>query len=382
MSVNRAGSFIRQSEGFKAFIPSRLPPVPPIKLDDELTKLLSDADRALGRLDGATSMLPNPDLFVAMYVRQEAVFSSQIEGTQSSLQDILEFESSGKASHPKDVEEVVNYVRAMNLGLEQLETLPLSMRLIRDIHAELMSGVRGGNLSPGEFRSSQNWIGPAGCTLQTATFVPPPVHAMNDALNDLEKFLHASNPMPALVRCGIAHAQFETIHPFLDGNGRVGRLLITFLLCEKKILKKPLLYLSHYLKKHRETYYDQLTKVRETGDWESWLKFFLQGVYEVSEEATVTTSAVLALQEKHKRLVREHMGKTVNAGYLLDHLFEQPILSIGMAQDHLKCSYGTVSKLMDQFCEHKILEETTGNKRNRRFLFSPYLKLFHGERGY
>ena len=220
-------------------------------MDPELTKLLSQADRVLGRLDGIGAILPNPDLFVAMYVRQEAVLSSQIEGTQSTLEDVLKFEVDETANDlPKDVEEVVNYVGAMNYGLKRLEELPLSLRLIREIHSKLMAGVRGQNRTPGEFRKSQNWIGPAGANLAAATFVPPPVPEMKEALDKFEKFLHDES-LPVLIHAGLAHAQFETIHPFLDGNGRVGRLLITFLLCHKKVLHRPLLYLSHYLRVHR-----------------------------------------------------------------------------------------------------------------------------------
>jgi len=245
---SRAGRLVKQPQGFKAFIPAFLPPEPPIGMDPELTRLLSDADRALGRLDGAASVLPNADLFVAMYVRQEAVLSSQIEGTQSTLEDVLDFEINARGSErPKDVEEVVNYVRAMNRGLARLEKLPVSLRLIREIHEQLLKGVRGSHRTPGEFRKSQNWIGPAGCTLADATFVPPPIHEMHQALDNLEKFLHDRESLPVLIHCALAHAQFETIHPFLDGNGRVGRLLITFLLCWQGVLHRPLLYLPEPL---------------------------------------------------------------------------------------------------------------------------------------
>ncbi len=236
----RAGQFLPQPEGYRAFIPAPLPPDPPIRMDEELIRLLSDADRCLGRLDGVASVLPNPDLFVAMYVRHEAVLSSQIEGTQSTLEDVLEFEADSKGeAHPQDVAEVVNYVRAMNYGLQRLGDLPLSLRLIREIHGELLAGGRGSERTSGEFRRSQNWIGPAGCTLSTATFVPPPVHEMQQALSNLEKFLYEGGSLPRLIHCGLIHSQFETIHPFLDGNGRVGRLLITFLLCQQGVLHQP-----------------------------------------------------------------------------------------------------------------------------------------------
>ncbi len=271
----RAGRYIKQPSGYSAFIPADLPPKPPIKMDSKLIRLLSDAHGSLCRLDGVASVLPNVDLFVAMYVKQEAVLSSQIEGTQSTLENVLEFEVDAKGKDvPKDVEEVVNYVQAMNYGLQRLEELPLSLRLIREIHEILLEGVRGEHRTPGEFRRSQNWIGPAGATINKATFVPPPVNEMKQALGNFEKFLHDEDSFHILVQAGLAHAQFETIHPFLDGNGRVGRLLITFLLCEKGVLHQPLLYLSSYFKAHRAEYYDRLSAIRTDGDWEGWLRFF------------------------------------------------------------------------------------------------------------
>ncbi|MCU0707740.1 MAG: Fic family protein, partial [Pirellula sp.] len=241
---DRAGHYVRQPTGYRAFIPKPLPPDPALVISPEVQVLLSKADRALGRLDGSIQTLPHPDLFVFMYVRKEAVLSSQIEGTQSSLQDVLAAEAQILSpDRPQDVDEVVNYVRAMNYGLERLKELPVSVRLIREIHAELLKGVRGQHLTPGEIRTSQNWIGPAGCSLNEATFVPPPHYEVAKHLGDLELFLHSDIQLPMLVRIGLAHVQFETIHPFLDGNGRVGRLLIAFLLCEQEILLKPVLYL-------------------------------------------------------------------------------------------------------------------------------------------
>lgn len=373
----RSGQLVKQVEGYTAFIPAPLPPKPAIKMDAELTRLLSKADRSLGRLDGATSILPNPDLFVAMYVRQEAVLSSQIEGTQSTLEDVLQYEIDAKGQErPKDVEEVVNYVNALQYGLERLQELPLCLRLIREIHAKLLDGVRGSDRTPGEFRTSQNWIGSQGCTLATATFVPPPVSEMHEALNNLEKFLHDSDFFPTLIICGLAHAQFETIHPFLDGNGRVGRLLITFLLCQREILQKPLLYLSHYLKFHRAEYYDRLMAVRTDGNWEGWLKFFLKGIFEVSESATTTARAILNLREQHRELI----GKEINnSGYglrLLDLLFEKPIINIPLVEEYLECSYGTANKTVKQLEKLKLLNEITGWQRNRLYRYDPYLALF------
>ncbi|MCU0870835.1 MAG: Fic family protein [Pirellulaceae bacterium] len=373
----RSGRYVKQPEGYQAFIPAPLPPDPPIQMDDELQRLLSDADRSLGRLDGVASVLPNPDLFMAMYVRHEAVLSSQIEGTQSTLEDVLEFEADAPGGErPRDVEEVVNYVRAMNHGLRRLDELPVCLRLFREIHAELLSGVRGSERTPGEFRRSQNWIGPAGCTLQTATFVPPPVHEMHTALDNLEKFLHGDQSLPRLLHCGLVHAQFETIHPFLDGNGRVGRLLITFLLCQQGILGRPLLYLSYYLKAHRAEYYDRLNAVRHDGAWEGWLKFFLRGVHEVSQLATRTARAILQLREQYRQAIAELVGTGGTAVRLLDYLFEQPIVSVRMVERKLDCAYVTASRLVDQFASLGLLKETTGQQRNRRYRYEPYLALF------
>ena len=372
----RSGQFVKQVEGHRAFVPTPLPPTnPPLQFDPELQRLLSEADRALGRLDGVTSRLPNPDIFVAMYVRQEAVLSSQIEGTQSTLEDVLQFEIDARGDdRPKDVEEVVNYVRAMNYGLGRLREFPLSKRLIREIHAELMAGVRGGDKEPGEFRCSQNWIGPAGCNLATATFVPPPPAELRHALDDLERFLHDEEQL-ILVHCGLVHAQFETIHPFLDGNGRVGRLLITFLLCQRGILHQPLLYLSSYLKQRRGEYYDRLTAVRERGDWEGWLKFFLRGVAGVSREAAETAGRILDLRERHRALLKE--AKAPAATFtLLDDLYEHPITTVKLTAERLGVTVVTASRLIKNFEAVGLLREMTGHSRNRRYSYDPYLALF------
>ncbi|HCX30247.1 MAG TPA: cell filamentation protein Fic [Blastocatellia bacterium] len=373
----RSGQYIKQASGYRAFVPAPLPPDPPVAMDAELTRLLSEADRSLGRLDGIGSVLPNPNLFVAMYVRQEAVLSSQIEGTQSTLEDVLQFEVDAKGNDlPKDVEEVVNYVRAMNYGLLRLDELPLSLRLIREIHSELLEGVRGAHRAPGEFRRSQNWIGPAGATLETATFVPPSVPEMHQALDNFEKFLH-DDSLPVLIQTGLAHAQFETIHPFLDGNGRVVRLLITLLLCQRKVLHQPLLYLSHYLKGHRAEYYDRLTAIRNDGNWEGWLKFFLRGVAEVSGEANKTARRIFALRDEHRVAINKEMGSSAGTGLrLLDYLYEQPMINVRMVERHLQSSFVTASKLVDQLVKLEILRETTGGQRNRRYAYSPYLALF------
>jgi Fic family protein len=372
----RAGEYLPQIGGYRAFVPRPLPPEPPVQLDSELTRLLSEADRALGRLDGVASVLPNPNLFVAMYVRQEAVLSSQIEGTQSTLEDVLKFELDAKGHDaPRDVAEVVNYVQAMNYGLARLKTLPLSLRLIREIHAILLTGVRGGDRTPGEFRRVQNWIGPAGCSIHAATFVPPPAEQLPAALADLEHFLH-DPAQPLLIHCGLVHAQFETIHPFIDGNGRIGRLLITLLLCERQALQLPLLYLSYYLKAHRAEYYDRLMAVRNDGNWEGWLSFFLRGIVEVSQAATATARAILTLREEHRQQIAAQMEGSTTGLRLLDQLFEQPLLTVRLVEEHLGCSYATAAKLVEAFVQLGLLRETTGWQRNRRFRYDPYLALF------
>ena len=374
----RAGRYLNQPTGYRAFIPAPLPPDPPIDLIGELTRLLSEADRALGRLDGSVLTLPNPDLFVFMYVRKEAVLSSQIEGTQSSLQDVLAAEAQlFDLGLPRDVNEVVNYVRAMNHGVARLAELPVSVRLVREIHAELLRGVRGGKLQPGDLRRSQNWIGPAGCTLTTATFVPPPHHSVPEALGELEKFLHRADDLPPLVKIALAHVQFETIHPFLDGNGRVGRLLITFLLTERGILHKPVLYLSHYFKQHRQAYYDHLQAVRDRGAWEEWLAFFLRGVVEVAGEAAETARRIQQLREQHRAAITAQLGRTAGNGHkILESLFDRPILSVQDVQKITGTTYAAANSLISRMVKVGVLDEMTGFARNRRFRFASYIKLF------
>jgi Fic family protein len=377
-STARAGRYVRQPAGHSAFIPASLPPNPPVHIVGDLQRLLSDADRALGRLDGSVQTLPNPDLFVYMYVRKEAVLSSQIEGTQSSLQDLLAHEAHVLGAHrPRDVDEVVNYVHAMNHGLARLAELPVSVRLIREIHAELLRGVRGSRLTPGELRRSQNWIGPGGCTLTEATFVPPPPAEVPDALGALETFLHRQDDLPLLVKIGLAHAQLETIHPFLDGNGRVGRLLITFLLCERNVLNKPVLYLSHYFKRHRQEYYERLQSVRDEGDFEGWLSFFLRGVAEVSAEATETARRILELRETHRREITEHLGRAAGNGHrVLERLYEQPIVSVNQLRSLLGTTFAGANQIVQRLVARGILQEVTGQARNRLFSYDAYVRLF------
>lgn len=377
---NRAGTYVRQPGGFDAFSPKPLPPSPPVDLN-QLAPLLSRADQAVGRLDGEVRNLPNPDLFVAMYVRREAVLSSQIEGTQSTLLDLLASELAPRLTENQDVDEIVNYVAAMNFGLERLAELPLSLRLIREIHGTLLRGGRGANKLPGEFRRDQNFIANAGVTnIGDATFVPPAVPQMKEALSDLEKFLHVRGDLPDLIAVGLAHAQFETVHPFMDGNGRVGRLLITFQLVERGILHRPLLYLSVFLKRHRADYYEHLMAVRNDGAWEQWLAFFVRGVAETAEEATTKARRIVANQSSQRELLQER-GLTTNAFRLLDLIYARPMVNVPVAMDALDLSFGTVNKLVDQFCELGLLREITGRKRDRIFRFEPYLALFEEDGG-
>ncbi len=265
----------------------------------------------------------------------------------------------------------------MNRGLGRLQALPVSLRLIKELRHGLLQGVRGQERSPGEFRKTQNWIGPAGCTLQTASFVPPPPHDVLDALGDLEKFIHAPEPMPALLKVGMVHAQFETIHPFLDGNGRVGRLLITFLLTEQRVLTRPLLYLSYFFKQHRADYYQLLQGVRDDGDWESWLKFFLRGVAVVATEATTKARQIASMREEHRRLISSEMGRAAgNALVLHERLFDRPIVAVGDVAEFTGVSFATANRLVDGLCELGVLRETTGQRRNRVFAYDPYLAEF------
>ncbi len=375
---SRAGRYVLQPTDYRAFIPAPLPPDPPIQISEKIQVLLSQADRALGRLDGSIQTLPHPDLFVYMYVRKEAVLSSQIEGTQSSLQDVLAAEARILApDRPSDVNEVVNYVRAMNHGLSLLTELPVCIRLIREIHSKLLEGVRGSHLTPGEIRTTQNWIGAGGCTLNEATYVPPPPHEVAEHLAQFEKFLHSDPHLPLLIKIGLAHAQFETIHPFLDGNGRVGRLLITFLLCEQQVLLKPVLYLSYYFKQHRQTYYDHLQAVRDAGEWETWIQFFLRGVIEVSQQATDTARRILQLREDHRQFITENLGRAAGNGHrVLEHLYQNPIVSVNDVQSLIGTTYPAANNLVANLANGGILHEFTGQARNRRFIYRSYIRLF------
>ena len=380
---SRAGSYVTQPAGYRAFIPAPLPPEPNIQITGELQSLLSEAALALGRLDGSIQTLPNADLFVLMYVRMEAVLSSQIEGTQSSLQDLLAAEAKVFAPYrPRDVDEVVNYVGAMNYGLAELSNLPVSLRLIRDIHTRLLRGVRGSQLTPGELRTTQNWIGPLGCTIHEAIYVPSPPGHIAHELSELERFIHDDTELPLLIKIGLVHAQFETIHPFLDGNGRIGRLLITFLLCEQRVLLKPVLYLSYFFKRFRQQYYDELQSVRDSGTWEKWLTFFLRGIVEVSAQATNTVRRILTLRETHRRAITNTFGRAAGKGLrVLDDLYEKPIVSVADVRGLTGTTYVAANNLVARLVHCGILQEFTGRSRNRMFIFQPYVNLFNEKEG-
>jgi Fic family protein len=363
-------------DAYSAFVPAPLPPKPPLNLTTADHDLLERANRALGKLDGMTSLLPDTSLFIYAYVRKEALISSQIEGTQSSFSDLLLYESDQAPGVPiEDVREVSNHVAALDHGLKRLRGgFPLSLRLIREIHGVLLRGGRGSDKTPGEFRRSQVWIG--GSRPGNARFVPPPTDKVIECMGALEKFLHG-NPVetPTLIKAALAHVQFETIHPFLDGNGRLGRLLITFLLCSEGALSEPILYLSLYFKSHRQEYYDRLLRVRTHGDWEGWLRFFLDGVIGTSDEAVSTTRRILALFEKHRRTLETFGRSAASAFRVHEYLQKKPITGIREIEKKLGLTYPTVAGALDRMKKQHIVKELTGFRRNRVFAYAPYVEL-------
>jgi Fic family protein len=375
--LKRIGQSLRQGsseEVYTSYIPKPLPPEPPLEMD-RLYFLLDKANTALGRLDGMSMVLPDSSLFLYMYVRKEAVLSSQIEGTQSSLSDLLLFENQDAPGAPiDDVTEVSNYVAAMSYGLERLKEFPLSLRLMREIHEKLMTTGRGSQMQPGEFRTSQNWIG--GTRPGNAKFVPPPPEYLMECLDGFEKFLHDEKiKLPVLLKAALAHLQFETIHPFLDGNGRLGRLLITFILCVEGVLKEPLLYLSLYFKTHRETYYDLLQTVRETGDWEAWVEFFLNGVIETSQQATQTAQSILQLFDRDRAKVQESGKSTVGVMSVHDYLRQHPVTNTGKIKEACHVSLPTVLRSLSALEELGIVKEVTGKERHKVFIYQEYLDI-------
>lgn len=367
----KSGQIIKSPHGFWAFVPNPLPPE--IIFDMELALALSKADAALSELSGLGGQLPNPHLLISPYIKREAVLSSRIEGTKASLSDLLidelEDRTPGHTSIDDDIGEVRNYIGAMELGIQRLSELPLSLRLVREIHEALMAGVRGDKATPGEFRSTQNWIGPAGCTPTTAAFVPPPVPEMTEALYAWEEFLHERDRIPDLIQCALMHVQFETIHPFLDGNGRVGRLLITFFLLERNRLSQPLLYLSAYIDAHKSDYYDLLQRVRTHGDWNAWLRFFLQGVAGVATAAGQQAKELHRLREEFRALMRDKP----NALVVLDELFFNPYMSITRAVNVLGKTHPTAKAAISALEEKNILKEITGRQWGKFYVSQPIL---------
>ena len=374
--IGRYESASAGGERVRAFVPAPLPPDPALVLDGPLQRALEAATLALGRLDAVSLLLPDDTVFLYAYVRKEAVLSSQIEGTQSTLSDLLRFELEDAPGVPfEDVVEVSNYVAALDHGLRRLgEGFPLSNRLIREIHAVLLSRGRGSGKAPGEFRRSQNWIG--GTRPGNADFVPPPHTAVPDCMAALERFCHADDGLPSLVRAGLAHVQFETIHPFLDGNGRVGRLLVALLLCNAGALRQPLLYLSLYLKQHRSRYYELLNRVRLTGDWEEWLAFFLEGVQVTAEGAVATSRRLAETFAADRAAIERGAGRRAGSALrVLDALKTRPVLSLAEACNRSGLSFPAAASAMQTLAGHGIVRELTGRPRNRLFCYDRYLSI-------
>jgi len=369
-----AGRLIKTATDYWAFVPNPLPPADLDKFSAEFVGIMSEADRGIGVLKSLSRLIPNPNLLVAPYIRKEAVQSSRIEGTQASLSDIFYYEASKEKPKHADVLEVLNYVRAMNYGFSRLKELPLSLRLVREIHLKLMEGVRGEKMKPGEFRTTQNWIGPPGCSLADAAYVPPPIPEMNEALGNWEKFLHSDNSITPLIKCALIHYQFEAIHPFLDGNGRVGRLLISFYLCEKGYLEYPILYLSDFFERYRNEYYDLLLGVSQNGNWDAWLKYFIRGVAEQSKAAEETGYKILDLQKKYRQQLQKE-SFSMPVFQLLDMLFLNPFVSLPGVGDYLKITWPTAKASVDRLVKLGILKEVSGRKRNRIYCAEELLNI-------
>lgn len=372
--MNRAGIYIDNLNGeaaYQSFKPNPLPPVPEIEIDEEMIRFLVDANKQLVKLDTASQLIPNADLFISMYVRKEALISSQIEGTQCTLDDVLDPEVEANAN--LDVSDVINYVKAIQYALKRLERLPLCCRLIREIHQELMEGVRGQDKTPGEFRHSQNWIGPANCSLKDARYIPPNVKDMQNAMSDLEKFINENADYDPLIRVALIHYQFETIHPFLDGNGRIGRLLILLYLMEQGLLAKPVIYISYFLKKNQIEYYDRISEVRRSGNFEQWIRFFLEAVSQAATDSLETIRQLLALHDRNVEKLPKTTRKKDNLRAVFDYIEQYPIIDIKRTAKELEVSYNTVSTAVKKLVELGILQETTNAARNRVFAYEEYL---------
>lgn len=370
----RAGKYRNNLSGdaaYQSFVPNPLPPDPPIEMKDDLVKQLISANKSISTLDAIAKRIPNMDLFISMYVRKEALMSSQIEGTQATLEDVLDPLIAKNTN--RDVADVINYINATNYAIDRLKTIPLCNRLIRETHAVLMEGVRGEYKSPGEFRRSQNWIGAQGSTIKNARHIPPNLKDMHEALSDLELYMHEDATDDPLVQAALIHYQFETIHPFLDGNGRIGRLLNTLFLMEKKVLTAPALYISYFLKKNRIEYYDRLMEVRTKGNFEQWVIFFLMAIEESALDAVDTIDQLIALQTKNESIIRDMGRATENVIHIFRYLESNPIIDIGQTAKHLGVAYNTVSRAVDRLIEVGILVQSTDSQRNRTFSYDAYL---------
>ena len=374
--INRAGREKHNMSGeaaYTSFVPAPLPPKPPLELDTDTLTVLVRANRQLAALEGIAARIPNMPLFVSMYVRKEALMSSQIEGTQATLEDVLDPQL--EANTNRNVADVVNYIKATDYAVKRLDTLPLCNRLLRETHAVLMEGVRGQEKYPGEFRRSQNWIGGQGSSLKTARYIPPSPEDMEIAMSDLEKYINTEDGQDDLIRAALIHYQFETIHPFLDGNGRIGRLLITLYLMERRLLTSPALYISYFLKRNRVEYYDRMSEVRRSGNYEQWVRFFLQAVEECAQDAIETIDKLNALHEKDSTAVNAMGRAAKNAALVFAYLEANPIIDIGKTAQALGLSFNTVSAAVKRLAEAGILTQTEAANRNRTFAYEAYLEI-------
>lgn len=374
--MKRAGIYVDNLTGeaaYQSFKPNPLPPIPEIEMDEEMVKLLVDANKQLVKLDTASQLISNADLFISMYVRKEALISSQIEGTQCTLDDVLDPEVEANAN--LDVSDVINYVKATQYALKRLERLPLCCRLIREIHEVLMENVRGQDKTLGEFRHSQNWIGPANCSLKDARYIPPNVEDMQTAMSDLEKYINENVDYDPLIRVALIHYQFETIHPFLDGNGRIGRLLILLYLMEQGLLAKPVIYISYFLKKNQIEYYDRISEVRRTGNFEQWIRFFLEAVSKAASDSLETIRQLSMLHDANIEKLPKTTRSKDNLRAVFDYIEQYPIIDIKRTAKELAVSYNTAAAAVRKLVEYGILQETTNAARNRVFAYEAYLAI-------
>ena len=372
--MGRSGELVTNLSGeaaYQSFKPSPLPPDPELNINSDIVKKLVEANRDLVRLDTASKFIPNVELFISMYVRKEALISSQIEGTQCTLDDILDPDIEGNSN--LDVGDVINYVRACTYAINRLDKLPLCNRLLREIHRELLAGVRGQEKNPGEFRRSQNWIGAANCTLREARYIPPNVEDMNDALTDLERYMNEGDDFDPLIRIALIHYQFETIHPFLDGNGRVGRLMILLYLIEQGYISKPIIYISYFLKKNQIEYYDRVSEVRRNGNYEQWIAFFLEAVSAAAKDSLATVEKLSELHDRNLKKLPTTTRKSDNVRRVFDFIEQYPIIDIKRTAADLEVSYNTVSAVVGKLVNAGILNETTNAARNRVFAYGEYL---------